>query len=880
MSSSSLSGIRRGPPPSGTIKSATTLRLTEYSHRLESLDYDPIDSVLHVNDTYEKTKRDFVWINVGRWVITFLIGVFVGSIAFLVDYAIRFLTTFKFHFTREFYHTCDNCVWLPLVFLMTVNVVLVAMGSFLVTFIEPVAKGSGIPEVKAYLNGIKIPHLMRLKTLLAKAFGVLFSVAGGLAAGKEGPMIHVGSVVAGAISQGKSTSFGISLPEFTFLRPYRNDYEKRDFVSGGAAAGVAAAFGAPVGGVLFALEEGASFWNQQLTWRTFFCAMVSTFTLNFWLSGASDHAHFGDLSSPGLINFGSFETRADYSILHIPFFLILGVLGGGLGAAFNGINAKITALRLRYVSSNLRRLLEALSVAIVTVLIVFFFSYFVHTCVELPPKTGNATKESETDPHTFDYFCPDGYFNDMATIWFVSSENAIKELLHTDTTRYSVTTLSVFACVYFLLATWTYGIAVSNGLFVPVLLTGAAYGRLFGVLVHYVFPSLVASPGTFALIGAASFLGGVVRMTISLCVILMEATGNIEYGLPLMLTLMVAKWTGDWFNHGIYDIHIELAHVPVLEWEGPVLMRKFTAEDVMARPVVCFDKVEKVDNIFTVLQATTHNGFPIVDSAGTLIGLILRSQLISILKNKPFQQSTQKRKRFYGLMKLGDFYTDYPTYPPLEDVELTASERASFVDLSPFIHNSPYTLYHKAVLTRAFIMFRTLGLRHLVVVNHQNHVLGMITRQDLAHPEDTIRTNRHHARLHALRTPPHASRSYLDLLPTAADRSRSHSRPRSEDFLEQSPSRSGGVSWDQGLAPSKQGAHQEQERERGRDSHTRRQKKSLFRDMHGGAVNAPLLAGDCEEGDSFGSDSDNNNARDGELAPSFVVELGARADTL
>ena len=58
-------------------------------------------------------------------------------------------------------------------------------------------------------------------------------------------------------------------------------------------------------------------------------------------------------------------------------------------------------------------------------------------------------------------------------------------------------------------------------------------------------------------------------MTISLTVILIEATGNITYGLPLMLVLMVAKWVGDIFNHGLYDIHIQLLRVPLLPWEPP-----------------------------------------------------------------------------------------------------------------------------------------------------------------------------------------------------------------------------------------------------------------------------------------------------------------------
>jgi len=130
---------------------------------------------------------------------------------------------------------------------------------------EPVAGGSGIPEIKCFLNGIDLPRVVRIQTLLCKVAGVTFSTAAGLPVGKEGPMVHSGAVVAASISQGKSSLWGVDT-SFSKFSDFRNDREKRDFVACGAAAGVCSAFGSPIGGVLFSLEEASSYFSTKLTW--------------------------------------------------------------------------------------------------------------------------------------------------------------------------------------------------------------------------------------------------------------------------------------------------------------------------------------------------------------------------------------------------------------------------------------------------------------------------------------------------------------------------------------------------------------------------------------------------------------------------------------
>lgn len=99
--------------------------------------------------------------------------------------------------------------------------------------------------------------LLRFLYLNLQIFGSIGSVSAGFVVGKEGPMVHTGACIASLLGQGGSRKYHLT---WTWLRYFKNDRDRRDLITCGSAAGVAAAFRAPVGGVLFALEEAASWY--------------------------------------------------------------------------------------------------------------------------------------------------------------------------------------------------------------------------------------------------------------------------------------------------------------------------------------------------------------------------------------------------------------------------------------------------------------------------------------------------------------------------------------------------------------------------------------------------------------------------------------------
>lgn len=225
-------------------------------------------------------------------------------------------------------------------------------------------------------------------------------------------------------------------------------------------------------------------------------------------------------------------------------------------------------------------------------------------------------------------------------------------------------------------------------------------------------------------------------MTISLAVIIIETTGNIWFALPIILTLTSAKWMGDYFNEGIYDEGIKKNGVPMLAWHTPIKKMNMKAKQIMSDEVVCVRMRESVEYIVNILRSTTHNGFPVIDQAdehnrknGRLRGIVLRSQLVVILKRSLFEET----KRFWETeISIETFRNEYPRFPCIKDIRISHDKSASnyTIDMEMFMNPTPYSINQLTSVPRIFMLFRSLGLRHLMVVDADNHVRGIITRKD------------------------------------------------------------------------------------------------------------------------------------------------------
>jgi chloride channel 3/4/5 len=172
------------------------------------------------------------------------------------------------------------------------------------------AAGSGVAEVRVILSGFVLHGFLGWQTLIVKTVALILAVASGLSLGKEGPFVHIATCVGNIACR-------------LFDKYDRNDGKRREVLSAAAAAGVAVAFGAPIGGVLFCLEEVAYFFPAKTLFRTFFCCITAALSLKF-------------LNPYGTNKIVMFEVRylTDWKFFELLGFAIVGMLGGVVGAIF------------------------------------------------------------------------------------------------------------------------------------------------------------------------------------------------------------------------------------------------------------------------------------------------------------------------------------------------------------------------------------------------------------------------------------------------------------------------------------------------------------------------------------------------------------------
>ncbi|KXS17591.1 hypothetical protein M427DRAFT_96954 [Gonapodya prolifera JEL478] len=656
------------------------------------------------------------------WVLVALIGVIGAVFAAFIDITGDWLSDLKEGFCPdEFYlnkHFCcmasttdESCPWISWSTFITSQLgvqdevatyaaafipytafacLFSSIAAILVKTYAPYAAGSGIPEVKTILGGFVIKKFLGFWTLIVKTIGLALSTASGLNLGKEGPLVHVLCAIGNIASR--------IFPKFAY-----NEAKKREILSASCAAGVA--FGAPIGGVLFALEEASTYFGPNTMFRSFLCAMTGAFVLRL----------LNPFRSGKLVLYEVQYTTA-WREHDVPFFILLGIFGGVVGALFIHANLRVAQFR-RWLKVSQWPVREVFYVTLITAIC----SYpMVLLRANLGHLVSNLFREcSEVDEEFQDVIC-------------------------SDDVTFSAGSLVIAFVAKILLVTWTFGIRVPSGIFLPPLAIGALAGRALGIAAKYLqetYPDHLLfaacknvdteqciSPGLYALVGAAAALGGVTRMTVSLAVIVFELTGVLEYVLPIMIAIMVAKWTGDWLGkESIYEGLITLNSLPYL---SPRLdyLHPYQMEDIMT-PTSSLCTIHAygstVGDLTTMIRSYDFQQFPIVDIDMTLVGIVgareLRYALDEAVKNGATETTPVVFEEEHGGVYLEG--TSLSQEPESLDEEAPVNLR-NWIDVTPFCVQSIVSVHS------VIDYFVKLGLRYSAVTDN-GYLKGILTKKDL-----------------------------------------------------------------------------------------------------------------------------------------------------
>ena len=343
----------------------------------------------------------------------------------------------------------------------------------------PETSGSGIPHIEAVLHRLRTLNWKRV--LPVKFIAGALAIGGGLALGREGPSVHMGGAVGDAISRWLKV-----LPR-----------ERRTLIAAGAGAGLAAAFNAPLAGVIFVLEELQRDFQPIVFGAVFLAAVVADIVTRL-LSGAFPVFTIPDYAMPPTASL----------LLFVP----LGILTGLLGVLFNkgllGTMNLFGRLQSRW----------GLWIVAAVGAVVGIVGWFT------PLGIGGGHSLAET----------------------ALAGNLV------------LTTILGLFVIRFLLTISSYATGAAGGIFAPLLALGALLGLAVGQIAHGFAPDIVPEPGVFAVVGMAAYFAAIVRAPLTGIVLIVEMTGDYQQMLPLLVACFCAYAVAELLNDmPIYEALLE-----------------------------------------------------------------------------------------------------------------------------------------------------------------------------------------------------------------------------------------------------------------------------------------------------------------------------------
>lgn len=560
-----------------------------------------------------KTKLSELFSAAQAWIILTLIGCVLGSLAGSVNITTKWLADIKtghcsvgFYLNKEFccpgQETCPEWkswtgFFLTDYFAYTIISVFFAFtAAYFVKCFAPYAAGSGISEIKCIIAGFVMKGFLGFPTLAIKSLALPLTIASGLSVGKEGPSVHYAVCVGNVIG--------------SMFEKYRNNSKMREILSACTAAGVATAFGSPMGGVLFSIEEVSSTFQIKTMWRSYFCALVATGVL----AGVNAFR-------TGQIVVFSVSYDYDWHFFEIIFFIILGIFGGCFGIFLIKWNLRVQGFRKKYLGNY--AIQEVIFLSCITAMVCYF-----NPILKL-----DMTESMQ---------------------WlFRECENGFEDQLICDSSKrgYALISLIFAIVIRTVLVIVSYGAKVPAGIFVPSMAIGAIFGRIVGTFVeilHDSFPNssffascppdgLCITPGTYAFLGAGAALSGVLHITVTVVIIMYELTGALNYIVPTMIVVGITNLIGDrWGKGGITDQAIWFNGFPFIDTKEE---HRFNApaSEAMAKDIVALPATGMtLDQLQTILSETNHSGFPIIEDENSkyLIGYIRKSEIQYVIENK------------------------------------------------------------------------------------------------------------------------------------------------------------------------------------------------------------------------------------------------------